>query len=221
MRVLRPPIPKENRTLELIMRLAMLVFLSLQINALPIPVFGQTVASGDFRIGAAKIDLTPSQGELPKAYLGVLDHVFARAIVIDNGHTSAALVTLDAGGVPNELWVDLSARAEKELGIPSNNVLLTATHSHSVPMVIPIFGHKQIDQASVADYEEKVFQSIKSAKAKLQPARIAYGTGLSYLNVQRDIIDPVTHRWWEGANYDGASDKTVAVITFESLHVDR
>ena len=159
-------------------------------------------------------------GELPKAYLGVLDHVFARAIVIHNGHTSAALVTLDAAGVPNELWIDLSARAEKELGIPSSNILITATHSHSVPMVIPIFGHEQVDKARVADYEEKVFQSMQSAKANLQPAKIAYGIGVSYLNVQRDIIDPVTHRWWEGANYGGASDKTVAVIAFESLQGD-
>ena len=41
------------------------------------------------------------------------------------------------------------------------------------------------------------------AKAKLQPARIGYGTGVSYMNVQRNIIDPKTRKWWEGANYDG------------------
>ena len=55
------------------------------------------------------------------------------------------------------------------------------------------------------------------AKDKFQPARISYGTGVSYLNVQRDMIDQATHRWWEGPNYDGLSDKTVAVIKFESL----
>ncbi len=139
------------------MRLSIFIFLCLRISAAPGLVFGQTVASGDFRVGTAKVDITPSQSELPKAYLGVLDHVFARAIVIDNGHTSAALVTLDAAGVPNELWIDLSARAEEELGIPSSNILITATHSHSVPMVIPIFGHEQVDKARVADYEERVF----------------------------------------------------------------
>ena len=51
----------------------------------------------------------------------------------------------------------------------------------------------------------------------MKPARIGYGTGVSYINVQRDIIDPKTHSWWEGANYDGPSDKTVAVIKFETL----
>ena len=74
--------------------------------------------------------------------------------------------------------------------------------------------------ARVAAYEDKVFESAKLAKDKLQPARISYGTGVSYMNVQRDIIDPVTHRWWEGANYGGVSDKTVAVIKFEALNGD-
>ena len=44
-----------------------------------------------------------------------------------------------------------------------------------------------------------------------------YGTGVSYINVNRQIVDPKTGRWWEGANYEGPSDKTVAVLTFESL----
>jgi hypothetical protein len=40
---------------------------------------------------------------------------------------------------------------------------------------------------------------------------------LSYLNVNRNIIDNDTRRWWEGPNYDGPSDKTVAVVAFERL----
>lgn len=174
----------------------------------------QIVQSGQFRVGAAKIDVTPSKEELPKAYLGVLDHVYARAIVIDNGHTSAALVTLDAGGVPNPVWQNVSARADKELGIPALNVLITATHTHSVPMFGPARTADGVTPPSGAAYQEKVFNAVKEAKARLQPAQISYGTGLSYLNVQRDIIDPETHGWWEGTNYSGLSDKTVAVVKF-------
>jgi hypothetical protein len=51
----------------------------------------------------------------------------------------------------------------------------------------------------------------------MMPARVGYGTGVSYINVNRQIIDRKTGRWWEGPNYDGASDKTVAVVKFESL----
>lgn len=193
--------------------------------AAPIAIIGQTNVAGPFRVGAAKVDVTPAADELPKGYLGVLDKVYSRAIVIDNGNTSAVLITLDAGAVPTSLWRNVSERIEKELGIPSVNVLITATHSHSVPGVYPMFpmpGAKPDPAAEsrVTAYENKVFDSAKMAKDKLQPARIGYGTGVSYLNVQRDMIDPHTHGWWEGANYGGLSDKTVAVIMFESLSGD-
>jgi len=35
--------------------------------------------------------------------------------------------------------------------------------------------------------------------------------------VNRNIIDAKTRRWWEGPNYEGPSDKTVAVIQFEAV----
>jgi len=190
--------------------------------AFPLGAVCQTVPAGSFKVGAAKVDITPAKSELPKGYLGILDEVYSRAIVVDNGHTSAALVTLDAGVAPDDLCKVVAARIEKELGIPAGNVLFTATHSHSVPGVFPMFVRPgaALDSetmARVAAYENKVFESVKMAKAQLQPARISFGTGVSSINIQRDIIDPVTHGWWEGANYAGLSDKTVAVIKFESL----
>ena len=50
----------------------------------------------------------------------------------------------------------------------------------------------------------------------MAPARIGYGSGVSFINVNRNIIDSKTHRWWEGPNYEGPSDKTVAVVKFET-----
>ena len=86
--------------------------------------------------------------------------------------------------------------------------MLTATHTHSVPWVMG------------EGFEEKVFTSLRLAKERLQPARLSYGTGVSYININRNIIDPRTGKWWEGPNYDGPSDKTVAVVKFETLNGD-
>ena len=77
--------------------------------------------------------MTPSDSELPKNYLGVLDRLYARAIVLDNGAARAALVTVDAGAISDAIWQPVTRQIEAELGIPSTNVLLTATHTHSVP----------------------------------------------------------------------------------------
>ena len=207
------------------MRIKLAALISIILATAAFRVSCQTVPAGAFRVGAAKVDVTPAQSELPKGYLGILDPLYSRAIVIDNGNTSAALVTLDAGAAPPDLCKAVATRIEKELGIPATNVLITATHSHSVPGVFPFFMRPgaSLDSATmgrVTAYENRVFDSVKMAKDKLQPARVSYGTGVSSINVQRDMIDPVTHHWWEGANYNGLSDKTVAVIKFESLSGD-
>ncbi len=165
----------------------------------------QTPAGSVFRAGAAKVDVTPSAAELPKGYLGVLDRIFARALVVDDGAQRMALITVDAGGIPDPLWRAVTAPLSAKLGIPARNVFITATHSHSVPWNTPI--------PALAD---KIVAAVELASGRLQPARVGYGTGVSYLNVNRNIIDPTTHRWWEGPNYDGPSDKTVAVITVET-----
>lgn len=155
---------------------------------------------GVLRAGAAKVDVTPET--LPPNYEGILDPLHARAIVVANDTTSAALISIDAGGVPDALWRAVVDALEGELGIPRDNVFLTATHTHSAPGQPP------------GPYAEKIVAAVRLAQERLVPATVGYGTGVSYINVNRNIIDPETRRWWEGANYDGPSDKTVAVVSF-------
>jgi hypothetical protein len=65
--------------------------------------------------------------------------------------------------------------------------------------------------------KQGVIDSVRQAKAKLQPARAGFGTGRTYLNVNRDAINPETRFWYQGPNLEGVSDKTVAVMKFESM----
>src|SRR5678810_380638 len=157
------------------------------------------------KAGAAQVDIALAESELPRDYEGILDHLYARAIVLDSGGTAAALISLDAGGVSDQIWQQATRQVESELAIPAKNVLITATHTHSAP------------NQQAARLVPKIVESVKLAKQRLAAARIGYGTGVSYINVNRNIIDPQTKRWWEGPNYDGPSDKTVAVIKFETL----
>jgi neutral ceramidase len=162
----------------------------------------QSLADAPFRVGASRVDYTPAT--LPRNIIGVLDPIYVRSIVVDTGRTRAALITVDTGGISTDLYNRVSARALKELNIPATQLLLSATHTHSVP------------GQPVAAVEEKIMQSLREAVTRLQPALMAWGTGLSYINVNRDRVDPVTKRWWEGPNYEGVSDKTVAVLRFQT-----
>jgi neutral ceramidase len=181
------------------MRHCALAFSSLVLGAL----LAQPAAAA-LRAGAARVDITPDATKLPKGFEAINDRIFVRAIVVDDGRTRAALVTVDAGAIPTDTWTQVSAQAEKEVQIPVSHLLLTATHTHSVP-----FGMGR-------DLAPRITQAISQAAERLQPVRIAYGTGVSYINVNRNLIDPKTHRWWEGPNYAGISDKAVAVVRFET-----
>ena len=125
------------------------------------------MAQTGLRVGAAKIDVTPAPDALPANYLGVNDPVFARAIVVDDGNTRAALLTLDAGGIPTPLWQAVSERLDQELNIPAPYLMFTATHTHSVPRAQP------------PGYIDLIVEAVRQAAQNLQPATMAWGTGLS------------------------------------------
>lgn len=158
------------------------------------------ISRAELRAGASRIDYTPRGDQLPANFTGVLDPIYVRSVVLDNGSTRAALVAIDAGAIPTDLYRKVSPRAAAELKIPANQLLMSASHTHSVPF-------------RVGDgIEETILRGLRDAVARLQPAQVAFGTGMSYINVNRDRVDPKTNRWWEGPNYDGNSDKTVAVV---------
>src|SRR4026207_1385263 len=90
----------------------LLTFLAI---AFPRDVLAQvTRGASMLRVGAAKVDVTPSESELPKNNLGILDRLYSRAIVLESGASRAALVTVDAGGIPDALWQTVSQRVESE-----------------------------------------------------------------------------------------------------------
>jgi neutral ceramidase len=187
------------------MKASSAIVVILLVLGIPWGAAAQTAAGSSLRVGAARVDLTPAPGELPKNSRGVLDRLYARSIVLDNGRSTAALISVDAGAVPDPIWQAVTRQLQSEFGIPSTNVLLTATHTHSA------------GGPRGPDYAGRIVESVRLARQALTPARAGYGTGASYINVNRQIIDPQTHRWWEGPNREGPSDKTVAVLSFESL----
>ncbi len=170
------------------------------ISLLALPINAQTIQQ--IKVGAAKVDITPDENTLPKGYDSIRDGLFCRAIVIDNGVTEAALIAVDQGMVNNDLYNNITKKIEEETGIPAVNIFISPSHTHSAPW------------GAEASVEKGVLEVVKAAKSKVEPATISYKTGLSYLNINRDVIDPETRLWKQGPNHAGPSDKTVAVLTF-------
>jgi len=179
-----------------------------------------------FEAGAAKVNITPASDALPgdftpsptdvnDGYTRINDSLYTRALVFDNGSTSAALISVDNGMLGESIWKNVAERINKEIDIPVDNIILCATHTHSAPFLNAL--DDPIISAYISTIEDAIVKAAKKANSNMQPARIGFGTGASYLNVNRDLIDPETRRWTQGPNYEGVSDHTVYVVKVEAV----
>ena len=103
---------------------------------------------------------------------------------------------------------DATTRAAAATGCPAANVLISATHTHSSnPQGL---GQGPPLARTVAD---AIVQAATTAKSKLAPARVGYGTTRIDLNVNRDLFNSKLE-WRQEPNPNGPSDKTLAVVEF-------
>jgi neutral ceramidase len=186
---------------------------------LALPAFA--ASPGTLRVGAAKVDITPaSDPAIPPSGKFEHEHLYVRVIVLDNGTTRAALIGADQANMQDAVWTPAAQQIARELDCPVANVLMSATHTHSgwAPGQTYRGGPQAAanPNAPPPPLVAQMVEAVHQAKAQLQPARMGFGTGSSYLNVNRDTVDPQTHLWTQAANLDAYSDKTVAVLKFET-----
>ncbi len=167
---------------------------------------GSAFAQSGLKVGAAKVDITPKQSDLQNETDIIRDKLYVRAIYIEDGSNSAVLVSVDAGGVHQ--IDEVLAESSASTGCPVENYVVTATHTHS-GNTGGLFGGAPTNE-TIAD---AIISSVDMAKSKLEPARVGYGTTEVDLNVNRDNFNELLE-WRQTANWDGASDKTLAVVTF-------
>jgi neutral ceramidase len=177
---------------------------------------GATMGRGSLRAGAARVDITPpANPDYPPSGKYAHERLYIRAIVLDNGVTRAALIGADQGGLGEEVWTAASKQIAGELNCPPENIIMSATHSHSaVPAGPPAPGVGGPPRQVTGPIVDAIMNAVRQAEAKLQPAQVGFGTGFSYLNVARDAVSEDTHLWTQAPNLDGPSDKTVAVVKF-------
>ncbi len=181
---------------------------------------------GSLRAGAAKIDITPAPdaalqmsgySSRTAGFKSVHDDLNVRTIVVDDGTAQAAMVSCEVIGLSNALWQKISERVTRETGIARDNLMLASVHTHAAPST-GVYGGGQLSPsqaAYVARLEDAIVESVRQAKSRLQPARIGFGTGTAKVNMNRRAPNG-EGGWMLGDNPDGVSDKTVAVIKFET-----
>lgn len=162
-----------------------------------LPQFGlETVHGADrvFRAGAFAQDITPDKfpvsvngGMQDRLAHGVHDRLHARCLVLDDGQTKLAFAICDSCMIPREIMDEAKRLASQETGIPVENMLISATHTHTAPTVGATFQSEPNPEYTRA-LPGLIAKGIAEAHARLQPARVGWAVG-------KDPTQVFNRRW--------------------------
>jgi neutral ceramidase len=148
---------------------------------LPSPAFAQPAV---FRAGAAASNITPPLGSnivggfVPFQATHVHDELHARCLVLDDGKTKLAFVVCDLLGIDRLVSDEARALIQQQIGIPKENVLISATHTHSACSALG--KDARIINQTMDEYQRfvarRIVDGVKRAHNQLRAAHIGWGS---------------------------------------------
>jgi len=192
--------------------------------------------------GASKMKITPPlklipnlRGLMDKKLGGIVDDLYLRVIALSDGENTTLIISFDLDKAPNpkEYMDEISRHTQ----IPENNILYFGIHTHCAPITgtRPFerpndMTKKPIEvQEATKEYEKFIMdvlmETVDDAIKKMEPAKMGYGTGTSYINVNRNqeysFIDDNGKEQIScglGYNKEAYVDPTLFVVKFENLN---
>jgi len=152
--------------------------------------------------GFAKCDITPALG-CPMAGYGGRDHgataledpLDARALVLQSGKTTIALVCTDLIGVDEGTVGDIREKATEITDLRPEQIMICGSHTHFGPSLKPSgYMTDELKAAVSEDYRlnliDSIAGSIAEAIGQLQPAVVGCGTGRAWgISFNRRPVD--------------------------------
>lgn len=185
-----------------------------------------TAQAEEFKVGAAKAIITPdpllpvSGGVGPtRPATEKQGELTARAIVIQKGETTIAIVGMDLLGFPSVLINRVRGKVPR---IPAANIMIGSTHTHSAP---DCYGFADGKGGHTGDLKYMDFVCTKAAEAineafdKLQPAKLKVGTDnakgkIAYNYYAPDLYD----RRMSVIQAIDSSDKVISTLVNYAVH---
>ncbi len=168
--------------------------------------------------GAATVPITPPVGVHLQGYrretpcTGVRDPLHAKALVVDDGRTRAALVGIDLIGLEYASVLRIREQVAAQCDVPPKRVMIAATHTHGGPAVMYLAGDP-MDWDYFRTAERQIAGAVVMAAQRMRPVTVRYGEGSAAFNVNRRVVTP------EGTpmlpNPDGVVDRRVRVIRLD------
>ena len=176
------------------------------------------------RAGTAKVDITPQTPQWLSGYqarqsTGVLDPIYHRVLALDAGGTQFYVISSDLCLFSPSLYDEVTSDLQKETGIDPKHVLWSVTHTHAAPEIGPPDIYKTLLGRSDHDWDREytsrttraLIDAVRAARANLEPAHIAFGSGVAMANINRRAKD-VDGSVSIGLNPEGPVDRQFNLI---------
>lgn len=192
-------------------------------------------SNGELRVGAAEVEASPNaEGTFligpMKPSTGIHDHLYARALVLRDGRTTAAILTLDYLGFDFAYTNRLIKAISDAIDVPASHIMLNCSHTHSAPLTAP-WGpwKKHRDAAFFDDLPKKVAEVSRAAMKAMQPARVKYSResvqiGFNRRKMHKGRITMAPNPegkvlpWVDVLHFENTKQKTIAVLFSYAAH---
>jgi hypothetical protein len=192
-----------------------------------------SAADGPFLVGFAKRDITPQAATPMWGYgdrhnalsTGVLEPLFAKAIVVEAGGERLAIVGMDIGrGPTSDMMKQIRAAVAEKAKV--GTVLIAGSHTHHGPVIeltdAPDHGQGTYDDAVAyaKRLPELIVEAITEAANKLEPAKIGVAKTDVKRNRNRHTKQPVkpTDPMLAAIRFDSLDGKPIAVLVNFAAH---
>lgn len=144
-------------------------------------------ARAELWVGVASITINPQNGTPLAGYysergsIGVVDDIHAKATVLHDGNTKVALVVCDLLSLPRQTVLETRRLIEEQTDIRGSNVMISATHSHTGPVVSRESSRDELDGGNTslaknytAELPKMIARAVVEANTRLAGATASY-----------------------------------------------
>jgi hypothetical protein len=185
-----------------------------------------------FRAGAASAEVSPEPGLFiagdarNRRFAGAHDPLFAKAVLLHDGATALAIVTVDNIGLTRPDIEAIRQRAATAAALPeltADRIVVSSTHTHSGPDVVGMWGEHELASGRDAAYMERLVETaaaqVAAAAAGLRPATLRVASGLHDLPWVENVTEPgLLDRQMGVLQFVDEAGRSIATLTNFACH---
>lgn len=116
---------------------------------------------------------------------GTHDKLYIKSIILSNDKTRILFVAADLMGLSKEFTKELETEIENKTDIPTQNIIISSTHTHSGPASMMVANVKELDYTWMNELKMTFIECACRANEKLTSSIVDFCTGTCNIGLNR------------------------------------